>query len=309
MYDLTKIQDIKNYLITISPTFDEVGDHYVICCPYCDDAIRKTNIDHGHCYISKTIPVFYCHRCDSTGTILDLLQIIEYNNSEVLNDLKQIIKFKIGKNYLRINIINKSKLKINQFIYDKLQKIGKDNLNQYYNYLQNRIGYINFVKFFLFPDIIDDQLVVGFMNYDGYIISYRFIQDINGKRYKKKSNNYYYFQNINQISEYENIIICEGQFDLISLYLYNRQFDQLNSFYICCNGKNYINLVKNLIYDHLFLSNININIVFDNDTPVYWRKSIIRRLNIVTSKTSNKIFGLKPKYLKDSNDCSELEFI
>lgn len=306
MYDLTKIYDIKDHLKSISPTFDEVGDHYIICCPYCDDAIRKPIIDHGHCYISKTIPVFYCHRCDSTGTILDLLKITEYNNEQILHDLKQIVKFKIDKNYLRINKSNKDIIKVKDFIYKKIKEIGKEKLNIYYDYLQRRIGWVDYMKFLLFPDIIENQLVVGFMNYDGDIISYRFIQN-NNKRYKKESGYSYYFQQIDKINQYQNVIICEGQFDLISLYLYNIQFDNSNSFYLCCNGKNYINVVKMLLHNYLFLSNVNIYIVFDNDTPKYWRKNIIQKLSIIAPQFS--FYGLVPKYLKDANDCSELKFI
>jgi len=305
LYDLTKFPDIKNHLDHISPTLDEVGDHYVICCPYCDDAIRKQIIDHGHCYVSKNIPVFYCHRCDTTGTILDLLNITEYNNTEVINQLKQIVQFKIGKNYLKTNTSkHKSKIIIDDYIANSIKQLDNDQLDTYYKYLNSRIGYVDYNKYLLFPCIINNQLTVGFMNYNGYVISYRFIYVINDIRYKKESDQYYYFQDISEINNYKNIIICEGQFDLISLNLYNN--NNKDSFFICANGKNYVNCVKELVYNYLYLNSSIIHIVFDNDTKYNWQKNIIRKLNIVVNNTDNTIKSWKPKYLKDSNACSEL---
>ncbi|MCF7910819.1 hypothetical protein K9L16_04045, partial [Candidatus Pacearchaeota archaeon] len=56
MYELNKIQPILYHLDHISNIFADKGSHYSMFCPFCNDATRKNNPQHGHCYVSKNLP-------------------------------------------------------------------------------------------------------------------------------------------------------------------------------------------------------------------------------------------------------------
>jgi len=306
IFDLTKFHNTISHLKIISPTFNEVGDHYIICCPYCDDATRKNIIDHGHLYISKTIPVFYCHRCDTAGSLLSLLNLTEFNDDNELNNLKQVIKFKLDINYLNINKY-KSKHSISDIINSKYKEIPKKQLHDYYEYLDTRIGKINYSKFLLFPEMIKNKITVGFFNYENEIVSYRFIKHTIRYHKMKTQSNSYFFQP-KKFDNVTDIIITEGQFDLIKLYLYNEKFNQNKTFYISSIGKNYTSCLTQLLHTELLLNSYTIHLVFDADN--YKWKSITKKCKYIS--TINPKITIIPwvsSYFKDANDCPELKLL
>ena len=75
MFEIDKHPEIIYFLKTISIVFIDKSQHIIIHCPYCDDANRSSSnvTKHGHLYISKNLPVFYCHRCSTAGSIISLL--------------------------------------------------------------------------------------------------------------------------------------------------------------------------------------------------------------------------------------------
>ena len=93
MFNIDKFHSIIHHLQSISLNmFKSVKQHYMMFCPFCDDANRKAgHISHGHCYISKEYPVFYCQRCSTGGSILKLLLFTDFNDEETINLLKQFI--------------------------------------------------------------------------------------------------------------------------------------------------------------------------------------------------------------------------
>ena len=101
MYNIDKYYPIVHHLQSISPNmFKQIKQHYMMFCPFCDDANRKSGyISHGHCYVSKEYPVFYCQRCSVGGSIIKLLLFTDFNNEEVINELKQFVNTNVVKDF------------------------------------------------------------------------------------------------------------------------------------------------------------------------------------------------------------------
>jgi len=98
MLDITKIYQITNHLRQVSTYYKETNNEIIVFCPYCDDAVRP-KADHGHLYISKTMPVFNCFRCSSSGNLMRLLIDMGFDDQDVLSYISQSIKYKTTKDY------------------------------------------------------------------------------------------------------------------------------------------------------------------------------------------------------------------
>ena len=255
MYD----PEILYFLQSISRVYDDKNQHIVIHCPYCDDATRdSSNVEkYGHLYISKQLPVFYCHRCSIAGSILSLLRLFKYDNKEKLEKLSSHVKLNFKKSY-KLKIINK-KIENKSFIKQKILNCSVDHLNLFFEYIKLRLGVINIGKFYIYPDYINSMQVISFLNYNGQYSLSRYISNKSTIRYYK-GKEFYFFQNINNLENYDNIIITEGPFDLLNLYIYNKW---QNTLYISINGKNYLNIIEELRYGELFEKDIHL--VFDSD--------------------------------------------
>lgn len=245
-------------------------------CPFCDDANRKAGyISHGHCYVSKDYPVFYCQRCSTGGSILKLLLFTDFNDEETINLLKQYINTNVVKDFYNFKK-NKSKKDLDfrscqEFIkksYYEFENKYKDHYNYYKWYLNNRLGLIDYYYFLMYPNFIDINktyfLSIGFFNRDGEVSTNRILTD-NNKINRYKSNRYYYFQEKKFNNKYTNIVLTEGVFDCIKIALYNIDFNLNDTFYYSINGKNYLNILEELILEYLLLGDYCINLIFDND--------------------------------------------
>lgn len=308
MYHIDQYPDIIYHLKNNSTIFKDKGDHYMMFCPYCNDATRKTNPEHGHLYVSKSLPVFYCQRCGTGNSILALLYDTDFHQKDIIQELKQFTNFRSIKDHLIHTGVNRVKdaQKIYQYLNEKWMKMYMENQQDYYkinNYLKERLGNVNVGKFLIYPDFVSpvsnhNELSCCFLNYRGLFTTARFIEsNTNWRFFKNKQGEVYHFQPYD-FDKYKTIVITEGVFDVINLALFNNKFSLNSTFYLAMLDKKYTSTVKNLIIAHLLLGEYDINLIFDNEVNVdnikFQSQNIINTFN-----NSITINYWKPEITKD----------
>lgn len=289
-----------------SSYFKISGNELIIHCPYCDDGLRKNANHHGHLYISLNNPVFHCFRCEMSGGLNLLLKDLDFYDINIINDLKLKNNFNIIKTNNIFDTINSQRIDF----YSKNLNYKLGNIAEYEKfekYIYKRlIKYVDYSFFRITPEKINNNLCVSFYNYNNKFTTARIINPMNNYRYiKSKNNNELYFFQKMDFDTYENVVIAEGPFDIISLYLFSF-FDSKKTFFISMLGKNYIKTIDWLILNHLLIGKFNINLIFDNDNKymnhiLKISKKVVNRLNYKIS-----VRGYAPVL---SNDVNEIPVI
>lgn len=281
MYDLNKYPEILALLKSISFIYKNQANGWIqILCPYCNDANRKGgSINHGHFYISTTFNYCQCFRCEYSNSFTKFLMDANYENTTVIKELSSQSGTYTYSNTKNRNILIPN---IREYLSEEYEK-QLPILKEFLKYIYKRCLNINPLNFLLCPGKINNNIVCSFYNYNGMNISSRLIHTVTSIRYIKPNvTDYYFFQDINQITEYNNIVICEGGFDLINLFEYSSFFDNKRTFYIAINGRDYTRIIRNLLADYLLIGKYTINIVFDAGI-----------LNINKIKNINKFIALR----------------
>ena len=103
--------------------------HIVIRCPYCGDSIKNPN--HVHLYISLELPVFYCVRCSTGGTLYSLLLKIKER-------FKYIDVIAIAKTFLKRELsYQKQLVTTHSEIYSKLLNKTEPQIIEAWLYKEN----------------------------------------------------------------------------------------------------------------------------------------------------------------------------
>jgi len=308
-------ENIVYFLHGISSIYKELNNGWVqILCPFCDDATRKSSkISHGHFYIAKTFNYCHCFRCDYQNSLSRALTSLGFNDKTSLLVLTQnnTNNFYYFKNKLtpadKINGI----FNFLEEYYLKFKNNNPIEFDIFLKYIYSRCGDINSIDFLMQPIIKDGYLLISFYNINGQLVTSRFITKHPKLRYLNEHNAvkpYYFFQDIYNISDYSNIVICEGAFDLINLYRYYKHFD--NAFYIAIGGKQFSKILKELLTSYLLIGNYHFNIILDNDLNI--------KLTKLTNSCNNIIQALNPfatinffipSLYKDVTDLVQLEKI
>jgi len=270
-FDLLKLDPVINHLKQISPNmYRKLSNELMIHCPFCDDAIRANSANHGHLYLSIESPVFNCFRCNTSGTLISFLLQTGFDDRESISYIGQFIKISFTKDYYktrdrkiydtRIDEIRKKIIEINL-------NFKKNYTKEYYVYLQylnSRIGLVNYTEFLIHPNIFKNYITCNFNNYIGETVLLRYVNH-EKLRYQinKNSSNLYYFQKLDLYDKYNKITFCEGPFDIISLYLYNDYFK--DNLFISINGKNYVSIIERFLITDMLFGTYHINLVFDSD--------------------------------------------
>lgn len=277
---------------------------YQSFCPFCNDKYRKINPNHGHLYISKINSYYKCFRCDAFGKLSHLLQYTNFKDNQTL---QQILNQETKNSFTYgVYIQNKHYNKKNNFkcllsVYQQFKKKHKQKFEFFLNYIYQRCLDINPIEYLLFPEILNNNLVCGFMNYNNIIIGYRFLKNNKLRYLKTKNSDFYFFQNINEIYNSENIIICEGAFDLINLHNFYKQFNK--SFYVAVNGKYFNKLIQYLLSNYLLIGKYFFHIIYDNDKNFNYKQTSFFLKQIVNKLNPNcKLFFYKPSHSKDVSE-------
>lgn len=315
MFNIEQFPSILLHFKSISKIFKlNSAGWYEIFCPYCDDATRKINPTHGHFYLASDYPYGHCFRCGCGYNLIKILIDTGFKDNSILDELKKFGKI-IYNSSKRTKKKSFSKSEyLNSKLLDSVNNFCKNNINDYLiyqEYVYNRCFEINPLDFLLIPQYINNQLVVQILNSSGHIVTNRFINPINpSKRYHvPNEKSYYYFQNIENIIECENIIFCEGAFDLINLYKYNPIFNNKNSFYISIGGSNYKGCIQDIVSQFLLIGKYNINVVFDSNVINIDKicNDIQYLLTLLNPELSFNFY--KPVLFKDVSDLCNIERI
>ena len=307
MFDLMSLAPVIDHLKNISKFFSDKGNEIIIHCPFCDDSSRPNASRHGHCYLSKTHPVFHCFRCSSSGTLLKLLVETDFQDEEIFEYLKQILSYKFIKNY-KYRMKKKETSKTDE-IYDMIinqnllfAQTNKYKFDIYKQYLKERIGDVDYIKFLITPGFFQNKLTCNFHNRNSELVIQRLIEtDKSNYRYhiNRNSDGLYYFQE-KDFEKFTRLVFTEGPFDMISLYLYNSIFK--DSFFISINGKKYISVLEQFIIEDLLIGNYEVNFIFDADVLDYKRYLYRARMLIKNYNPDIELKGYKPLIQKDTAD-------
>jgi len=300
MFNISPI--IINHLKNISNYYKESNKEIVIYCQYCDDANRH-NANHGHLYLSKNSPVFHCFRCTASGTLIRLLIDSGFDDNEILTELSQFVKYKTIKDYYKV----KKKIpKIDQIkgrvanSNIQFEKEYPEKYTLFKKYLKTRLGNVNLSDFLISPVFYNNKLSCLFTNSNNEDVLLRLIEPYKEIRYNlfNETTGRYYFQNILDFNKYERIVLTEGPFDMLSLYLYSDEFK--NCFFISLNGKRYNSTLEWLLLEYLLIGSAEINFIFDSDVLKY--KTYLYKAEMLTKNYNQniKIRGWKPMIGKDT---------
>lgn len=265
MFDLKKLYPIIQHLKQLSPgMFKDLGKELQIHCPFCDDSTRPNAANHGHMYFAVDAPVFNCFRCSTSGTLLKFLIVTDFADEELLKYVASFLHHNFSKDHFKIkqridnvnlrNEVWKRSIKFNQNYPEQYQTFKR--------YLFERIGEVNFTHFLICPDFINNLLVCNFINFDNQLATSRYINRSDKYRYKNNGNQMYFFQSM-LFDKFNRIVLTEGPFDTINMYLYSLNFK--DSFFVSICGKSYISSIERLVINELLIGDYEINIVFDSD--------------------------------------------
>ncbi|MEM3453217.1 MAG: hypothetical protein QW835_06300 [Candidatus Hadarchaeum sp.] len=253
MFRVEDHPEVLSHLRKISPLFRVIGREIMIFCPYCGDAHRKPDPKHGHLYISMDVPVFHCFRCNTSGHL-----------NRLLSDTDSEIRIEDGVRQFKVSNLFCSDPK--EFCLAETMDFAKKNsrkFEKFISYMAERFGcrhgHLDLSTFLICPELIDGALYATFYNFEGKPIISRSIDS--SCRYRKRSPGFYFFQEP-VFDVYRELVIAEGPFDIISLYLYNRDFS--NCFFVAACGKRYSGVVEHFLPDLLF-GRHSIHMVFDKD--------------------------------------------
>jgi len=166
------------------------------------------------------------------------------------------------------------------------------------------LGNVNINEFLLSPIEFYGKLSCLFTNSDDEDVILRLIEPYKDMRYHlfNKTSGKYYFQDMT-FDKYQKVVLTEGPFDMLSLYLYSDEIK--NSFLLVLNGKKYNSAVEWLILEHFLIGPAEINFVFDNDVTKY--KTYLFRAKMLAKSYNENILirGWKPTISKDTGDFQE----
>lgn len=292
------IDEIRNILkSTISPCYENTARTEVYCrCPNCGDS--KKDKRKAHLYIKMSPPFsFYCQKCGYSGIL----------NQQVLNRLQ------VFNNDLLLHINETNKEAGVQS--DKINFVKKENVFEYHDdeadnsalasldYFNKRFGtqftlndvntkfkcvcnpdkFINERKITYLNKRFDLTKAIGFVSSDN---KYMICRDSSGKqelRYcnvsiftdTNKSKTYNIKTPINLLSDKITLVITEGIFDAIGIYLKLFQNSEDVIVAAAC-GKSYSQVIEHFI--NLGFLNLDIKIFSDGDVNLQFFRDMKSKL-------------------------------
>ena len=257
----------------------ETETEFIYKCPFCGDSQKHSM--HGHLYLSKKFPIFYCQRCSTYGSIEKLENflhekckasyntVLEYNLpnldiSTILQSINELLKFK----YLSLS--NEEKLYFQQRT--KLKNMTIQTAVKFSLYpdsdARNYLLDIDPIRYKLLKN--HDSLRTWTMRGFGTGISGRSIQSNNSIRYVNGEyetpwskyldlDSYfirsYCIQNYNINVIPNTLIIAEGIYDICNIYLNRNRFllDDKESLFVAVQCSTYSRGLKiyNILYNSL----------------------------------------------------------
>jgi len=300
-YQLTQID---NHIRSYSYIYKSSGNGFTqILCPYCDDSTRKPGrVSHGHMYFNLQTNFCHCFRCDHYGSLANLLIETQFNDNKIIGELKKISGNFKGHSFKERQVLNFN-------IYDKVitshiafQQSQPNAYIDFLSYINYRCLDINPIDFLIEPSLDNGQLYCSFYNFNNINVNNRSVNTTTFRFAKKEVSDLYFFQDIHKLYRYIQIVVCEGNFDLINLATYSR-FAGNNAFFIALNNKSFHSQINKLISQYLLIGNYHIDVIFDKDYDSFYKKTIkqlTKTCSILNPNVSINYF--KPELTKDVSD-------
>lgn len=309
MFNIDQFPSVLLHFKSISTIFRKKSSGwYEYFCPYCDDATRKVNPNHGHGHIAPDFPFVHCFRCGFRGNLIKVLVDTGFKDTAVINEIAKYdnIVYNSSKklNLKSLSIDSSLQLKLINHCNSFMKQHTNDFLI-FKQYMTQRCYEIDPLEYFVIPNYIERKLVAQFLNSNGNIVTNRFISKSETRYFIPNERHFYYFQNIGDILNYRNIVLCEGSFDLINLHRYSPLFK--NSFFISIGGSNYKTAISTIISNFLLIGNYTFHIVFDKNVD-----NLDNLMNYISNSSSilNPSIDFKfyiPNLYKDVSDCTFLD--
>jgi len=292
---------IKQLLKPRTRRFHEHSSGWIeVFCPFCNDATRKHNPSHGHLYMVIESNYFNCFRCSEVGSVVKLLDKYNIHDQEVNRKLSSLRYSDISYSKVQIIATGVDMRQLHSKIMETYSKTDKGVFQTFYKYMTQRCFDIDIVKYLAKPTIQDGYTGCLFTNASNQFITTRLINHPT-KRYSNADHKpMYYFQDIRTMIDSEQIVMCEGVFDIINLS--NHYYDFKDSFYVAINGNQYAPAVRKLIYSYLMIGSYTVSIVFD--TGLFREDQLIKQLLYTIQKLNPRITLkiYKPILSKDSSE-------
>lgn len=319
---------IKRHLDNSYCRFIQSSNEIIIRCPYCGDS--RKHLNKGHFYIGQSDNTFLyqCKRAECNATGIVNKRLLEDINIYDIELISKIVKMSFSNSLKKINIIQNSKnlLRFNNYNFNLFKSIYPNKVNYIYSRLYNIDNDIDLNKYRIILSIKDfvntyglslnkyqlsilDELelnTIGFLNFNGSAISFRYIPITSKYRYfKMKLTNdvdIYAIRNNLNLEDLNpiKINICEGAIDAINIKnrLKKESEDEL---FLSCNGSDYINKIE-YISKLSGRLNLDINIYRDSDQSVdrilkQFKNSIFQNNIKIYSNTMDKDYSTNNLYL------------
>lgn len=245
-------------------------DYYVGRCPFCGDSVKHLNA--GHFYVAKHYPSFHCFRCGTKGHISKLEKFLN-ESSKV--DYSSFISFKLPK----INITDIFNY-IDDLIEESCETFNKQELTYFMKRCRlNTITYKEIKKFGLLSQTVAKRYINSYntniMNSSRTWTIRGFGTALSGRSHNKEDIRYYnqnidlipwkeyintdcYFIKDEQLFNYypnyipNNLIIAEGVYDIVPLYLNSNKYmiNTNNSIFMAAQCSSYERTLK--VYNMLY---------------------------------------------------------
>ncbi len=250
---------------------------------------------------------FNCFRCSEVGSVVKLLDKYNIHNQEVNRQLSSLRHSDISYSKVQSIVTGVDMRQLHSKIMETYSKTDKNIFQIFYNYMTRRCFGIDIVKYLASPTKQDGYVGCLFTNASNQFITTRLINHPN-KRYANADHKpMYYFQDIRTMIDSEQIVMCEGVFDIINLS--NHYYDFKDSFYVAINGNQYVSAIKTLIHSYLMIGGYTISIVFD--MGLFREDQLIKNLIYTIQKLNPriKLKIYKPTLSKDSSEFMNLQQI
>ena len=288
-------------------------------CPYCGDS--KTNKSSAHMYIEMRPPFrFHCFKCETAGRLTQ-----QTAKDFGLYDIELNSLLVEGSKITRNNIPSQITYNKRDVAFDTFNTIQTINSISYFNnrfgtnfdgeYLTNKFkAVLSAPEFFKRNNIYVSQNqydftnVIGFVSSDSSHIVFRDTSGYQQRRYYNlaltdddtASKIYNISTDIDILSDSINLVMTEGIFDIIGVYLHfykDTPFEKNTIFSAAC-GKGFNSVISHFI--RLGFINLNITIYSDSDVnPEFFRNlkqssPYLKNLKItVYYNSKEKDFGIR----------------
>lgn len=321
------VQNIREALLKKRPSYQTTNKKEVrVRCPYCGDSRR--DLSSAHLYIEMKAPFrFHCFKCEVSGAlnnqVLRDLELYDASlNSSIISanrNLKEnsgVHKISLKKNIKLNNEVTFSEptcLAVDYFNKRYQTDLSPEFISSKFRVVLDGVHFFNKNNIYIPGNQYQIDKSIGFISSDSSHIIFRDISGLQKRRYYNCNLNmvedtisskiYNISSSIDILSEQVNLVITEGIFDIIGVYLhfYKDTPKENNTIFAAACGKSFNAVILN--YIRLGFLNLNITIYSDADVDISFFKDLKSQSPYLKNKKIeiyyNSLYDPKTGYGKD----------